>query len=205
LVLVSAEPRDLARAIVEEQRYLVANVGMVENLSTPGSEALDAFVSDERPVRWWHVAQTVTGDGQVLRNVPARMWGGSHATPHIYAEGVFASGLEATRNSRTTRQDFRNVVIIVDGRRAAGPQLEALADYLTMVALAQIDPAADTSGFSSILNLFGEGGEKPARMTEWDTSYLSGLYAAPRQAPNAARQEASIVRSIRDDLAPSRQ
>ncbi|MBX3431276.1 MAG: hypothetical protein KF779_16945 [Hyphomonadaceae bacterium] len=205
LVLFTDEPGELARAIVEEQRYLMANTGMTDNLNTRGSEALEAFVSDERPVRWWHVAQTVTGDGQVLRDVPARLWNGGNRAPHLYAQGVFLSGREATRNSRTTRQDFRNVVIIVDGPRAAAPRLDALADYLAMVALAQIDPAADTSAFTSILNLYGENGERPLRMTEWDESYLEGLYAAPRQAPNVRRQEGRIVHSMRQDIERRRQ
>lgn len=199
LVLVTQTPSEVARAIAEEQSYLVANYGVQENLNTRGAEAFEHFVSDDRPVRWWHVAQTVTRDGEVLRNVPTQMWGGSNASPHFNAEVVNANPLTATRGSAPTRQEFRNVVIIVDANRAGAVRLDGLADYIAMVVLAQLEPSADTSAYDTVLNLFSGGGAATA-MTNWDRAYLSGLYTVDPNARSARQQAGRIATEMHDTL-----
>jgi hypothetical protein len=105
------------------------------------------------------------------------------------------------RLSRTTRQDFNRVIIIVDATQAAGIQFEALADYVSMVALAQIDPDARPTGVDSILNLFNDQAAlRPTTITEWDLAYLRGLYEAPRNARNSNAQEGAIARSMADEV-----
>lgn len=200
LVLVTQAPSDVARAIAEEQRYLVANNGVQENLNTRGEEALARFISDERPVRWWHVAQTVTRDGEVLRNVPAQMWGGSNNTPHFTAEVVHANPLTATQNNAPTRQEFRNVVIIVDANRARTVRLDGLADYVAMVAFAQLAPDADTRPYDTVLNLFSSE-RAVASMTDWDRAYLTGLYTVDPNATSARRQAGRIAVDMTETLA----
>ncbi|HYD87425.1 MAG TPA: hypothetical protein VEA80_08120 [Vitreimonas sp.] len=200
LVLVSRDAGHLAATIAEEERYLVANYGVRENLSTRGSEALEDFVATPRPVRWWHVAQTETTDGDVLGHTnPIGRTTGPSTQEFRGAEVTRVSPTQFGRMARPTLQAVRNVVIIVDAERVGGVRLEALSDYLAMVSLAQLDPSADTSGQATILNLFADGAG-PNAMTEWDIAYLSGLYQAQANALNARSQVRDIARTMRNEL-----
>ena len=98
------------------------------------------------------------------------------------------------------------VLIIVDARQAQGVQFQALADYLAMVSLAQLDPEGHTAGIPTILNLFEDrqnGQVVPTAMTEWDEAYLEGLYTARRTAPRDIWQRRDISRTMVERLDPS--
>ena len=201
LVLVTPDAGAAARAIVEEEQYLMANYGVRENLSTRGADALTDFVETSRPVRWWHIAQTETADGDVL----------GHTNPHGRTTGTFSQEFRAAevtrpqvsnfgRLARSTLQSVRNVVIIVDARQSAHVRLDALADYIAMVALAQTDPQADTSAYDTILNLFSGAPDEAAGMTEWDLAYLQGVYSGRGNQPDASWQTRTIARRMRDEL-----
>src|SRR5262249_11404471 len=139
------------------------------------------------PVRWWHVNHTTMRDGQVVTET-------SDGSP---PENVLSGG--ASLIHRSSHQDFGVAYIIVDARQLQGVSFEALADYLAMVTLAQLSPTADTSGFSTILNLFtarDQGRPIPAAMTDWDVAYLHGLYGATQDARNAQTQEGEITHSM---------
>jgi hypothetical protein len=104
---------------------------------------------------------------------------------------------------RVTLQAVRNVVIIVDTAQAGGTRMDALADYLAMVSLAQLDPAANTSQQPTILNLFADAQSRQMTgMTDWDIAYLRGLYETRANAPNVDAQVRDIARRMGDDLAP---
>ncbi|MBN8608358.1 MAG: hypothetical protein J0L81_15685 [Caulobacterales bacterium] len=197
VVFVTPDSDRIAREIGQEYRQLVA-YHSAANAVTQGQGELTRFMETSRPVRWWHVSQTVTADGQVL--------GESNARPT--ASGGFA-GVEVVRQPdagrlrRSTRQDFSRVIIIVDATRAAGVQFSTLADYVAMAALAQIAPDADTSAAPTILSLFSDreaGRTPPAALTDWDVAYLTGLYEAPRAARNSQAQEGAIARTMSEEL-----
>lgn len=191
LIFVTPDASRLASGIVDEYRSLVAFYS-TNGLSTLGRGPLEEFSSSTAPVRWWHVNQTVSADGQQL---------GSDGTGTQVLRGV-----QPSRAHRATRQDFLRVLIIVDARQAQGVQFQALADYLAMVSLAQLDPAGETTGTPTILNLFNgnePGAVTPSAMTEWDLAYLEGLYTARRTAPRAIWQQRDISRRMVDALDPS--
>jgi hypothetical protein len=170
------------------------------NVSTPGEAALNAFQNSARPVRWWHVSEMVVGNGEHLHDAEVAPPDRAAETGNI---GVTASRVrsDGTRLRRPTRQEFQRVIIVVDARQAQGVRLEALSDYLAMVALAQINPDQDVSGFPTILNLFSPG-QQPAHaeMSEWDVSYLQGVYHMQRQAIRAQYQRADISRAMERNL-----
>lgn len=196
LVFVTPDSDRLARAL-EEQFREVLDARRVPHMATAGEEALADFVATRRPVRWWHVMQTVSADGQLLRNTD----------PRRDPRGGFTN-LEILHNARlgrvqrTTRQDFNRVVIIVDATLADGVHLTPLADYIAMAALAQVNAQADVSAVRSILNLFSDrqaGREPVAEMSEWDLAYLEALYGAQRNASSAARMRADIARAMEEE------
>jgi hypothetical protein len=192
LIFVTPDASRLAEGIVDEYRNLVAFYS-TNGVSTLGRGPLEEFTTSGAPVRWWHVNQTVSSDGQEL--------GGDGG-----GQQVIRGGPAPSRVRRTTRQDFLRVLIIVDARQAEGVQFQALADYLAMVSLAQLDPAGETTGTPTILNLFADrdaGRPMPAAMTQWDEAYLEGLYTARRTAPNDIWQQRDITRTMVEGLDPA--
>ncbi len=166
----------------------------VPNMHQQSDEALTQFVSSDAPVRWWHVSQTVSAEGYLVQNTEPRMRGGGLTGMAVMRTGV------VSRMGRTTRQDFNRAILVVDASQASGVRFDALADYIAMATLAQLNPEADTREVDTVLNLFAQrerGGQQVAGMTTWDVSYLDGLYHARRNAVNPNRQEADISRRMR--------
>lgn len=153
--------------------------------NTRGRAAYRQFAASDQPVRWWHVTQTVGADGNPVGE-------GSPPTLRVGAVG---------RIRATTREDFSHVILILDVNRTAGVSFGAVADYIAMAALAQLDPEADVSRQPSILNVFAErdaGRRGPTAMTDWDLDYLAGLYAAPSNSRNSRQQQRAIEQRMRD-------
>ena len=150
-----------------------------------GKAALDDFRYSDRPVRWWHVSvPTNAHTGEVGIRRP----GGS--PPMIPGEGLVNRG-------RWLRDDLNKVIIVVDGEKIDGVGLPQLADYLSMVALAQIDPDGDTGGFSTILNLFDDPEGSPG-LTGWDRAYLDALYTGPSERIRDSDQTRQLLRNLRE-------
>ncbi len=167
-IYVAADPSALARRLVDADPlqfgYDTAPDMDEAELESMGRDALQAFIETPRPVRWWHLNQSVTTDGFAAhgrqhRPFASRLVGGAHL-------------------------EMSTAVIIVDARSVARLPISALADYLALVSLAQLDPDADTAPFQTILNVFAdqaEGRATPTALTDWDLAYLRGLYAASDQ------------------------
>lgn len=181
VVIFSADARSLATSLVEaDRRAFHLGVGGLDR----GGVALDAFTRSEEPVRWWHVSMPVIGASHVRA---IRMPGDSGPIV-VPGEGIVNRG-------RPISDDLNKVVIIVDVDQLEGATLAALSEYIAMVALAQVDPEGDTSGYSTILNLFADPGGVQ-RLSEWDMTYLRALYDAPSERLNPNRQAASIARTL---------
>ncbi|MGH6951957.1 MAG: hypothetical protein ACREH4_13915, partial [Vitreimonas sp.] len=187
-VFVTADSDAMARRLFEEDPNLFA-YRSENNVATLGQGAFEQFLNSDRPVRWWHVANAVSADGTTLAGDAS-------------AGGIANAAVARSRGSRLandTRQDLARVIIIVDASRVGGAQLSALADYVSMVALAQVDPWADTASYPTILNLFSAnapGGATVSAMSDWDLAYLDGLYSATRHAVSAQQQEREIARRM---------
>lgn len=145
-----------------------------------GSAELRDFIREDRPVRWWHVSLPVNSEtGETVVRLPgwvsaSGVAGTLESTAQEYAPNtaVFAA-------SRLTTQYvdvLKRVFIIVDVDRLNGASLQQLGDYVAMVAMAQVDPDADTDRFDTILNLFDDPAAAPSGLTGWDRAYLEGLY-----------------------------
>jgi hypothetical protein len=75
------------------------------------------------------------------------------------------------------RSTFFHVIIVVDSNRLAGYQIGPLADYITMLALAQLNSLDRCQLLPSIVNMLATNCVQKARgMTENDLAYLRGLY-----------------------------
>lgn len=189
LVIASADGAALARGLVEVRplAFRPPYAGAAR-----GRAALERFQNREAAVRWWHVSVPVSSeDGSIAVRVPGL------PTPAVRQDG--------SRLNTRIRNDLRRAIIILDMDRVGDTTVQQLGDYIGMVALAQIDPDAETGSYDTILNLF-DGATRPDALTEWDASYLSSLYDAElnRRAPVQQSGEVSGI-MFRDRDAAQRQ
>lgn len=182
VIIATDDSQALARSIVDAHPAAFARW---ERGMSRGDKALKAFVQTPTPVRWWHVTRTKTAEGET------------------YTQGTSVRVRSASRLRATTRDDFDHVIIVVDVRRVGVIKFEALADYITMVGLAQIDPDVDLGGAKSILGLFADrdhGADPATGFTEWDAAYLLGLYNTNRDVVRGSHQEREIARAMLKQL-----
>lgn len=204
-VFFASDANTFARDLVARERSLFAYYHE-EHIHTLGQEALTSFIETPRAVRWWHVLQTRTADGFSLsssqagnRSPPPPRDGETRAGPDAIS-GAQAVRSQGTRTRSVERQDFNRAVIIVDGQKASGYPVDGIADYIAMVTLAQIDPAAQTHSYPTILNLFDDDPDAVSfEMTNWDMAYLNGLYRSNRNAASATQQIHDISRRMGGD------
>ena len=160
-----------------------------------GSAELRDFINEERPVRWWHVSLPVDSEtGDAVVRIPGQVAGsgapnalGSSAQEYAPNTVVHA----ASRLNDQTEDVLKRVFIIVDVDQLNGASLQQLGDYVAMVAMAQVDPDADTARFDTILNLFDDPATAPTGLTGWDRAYLDGLYD-PNSETHRINQRAQV-------------
>lgn len=162
LIIGASDGAAMARGLVEARRgvFWPSGSGMSRSRA-----ALEAFQRGDRAVRWWHISTPIDSEtGQRA----VRMHGEEAPTT--------VSRMGASRLRTTIRNDLSWVIIIVDLTHAEGLNFQQVADYAAMVALAQVDPDADVSGYDSVLGLFVNS--EVQGLTDWDKAYLKALYAA---------------------------
>ena len=100
-----------------------------------------------------------------------------------------------------TRDDLRNVIIVVDATKLAGTTWQQLADYLAVVSLAQVDPDASPAAYDSILNLFSNPAAYSG-LTDWDRSYVRALYEFDQERRVEAQEGDLVSKMTRQELDP---
>ena len=178
----------MARAMVEAEpaAFRVGGSGM-----DLGRAALGRFQEGDAPVRWWHMALPIHAEtGRIAVRIPGEV--DNEGNPSAPTLSTFGSMLTSS-----VRDDLNKVIVIVDVDGVAhltGPQL---ADYLSMIALAQIDPRGEIEGFPTILNVLDDPAVADG-MTDWDLAFLRGLYRDDRAL---RRNPAVLASGIASDLA----
>jgi hypothetical protein len=187
LILVAPDADAFVAEIVKTHPDAFAKFGDSEGVATRGRKALQQFVLTPRPVRWWHISQTVTPDGQRIGDA---VGGSDNTTPR----SVRVYG--ASRIRPNTKLVFAGVIIVVDAKRAGGVSYQALCDYISMIALAQIDPGVESTSVPSILNLFHDrdaGLVPPTTLSASDVRYLEALYTVRPDARDDKHQRDEIT------------
>lgn len=196
LVIVAPYAQRFTPTFVAQNPVLFSRGG--RSGPTRGGSALWEFTNVDRPVRWWHVSEVVTDRGQTLPQTEARTGGDSSI------EGAAVARVSNTgRLSSGVREDFNRVIIIVDSRDTAEAPFSAVADYVAMVTLAQINPTGQIGSTPSILSLFSDrevGLPGPSGWTDWDLAYVRALYEAPRYSASSNLQEGAITSDMVKDL-----
>ena len=168
IILVTDDPDGVARGVSNRREFVSSGSSRSQS-----RQELAAFLETDRAVRWWYIWQAVGEGGQVVssddrnRNIPELR--------------VPDRGRVASRHN--TRQAFTHAIIIVDSAQVTGVQMNALADYIAMAALAQMSPTQSSDGQPTIMTLFNDvnaGRTPPTEMTSWDQARLQSLYETPR-------------------------
>lgn len=192
LIVAAADGAALASAIVEDRPR---NFDLRHNGTDAGTRAFRNFRTAERPVRWWQISMPIDSEtgGRAVR-LPGDI---DPATGRPMAPSIQV--FSASRLRTQIRDDMIRSIIIVDVDRLGGANLAQLADYLTLVALAQVDAEGDTTAYPTILNLFTDPASAPAGLTDWDLSYLTALYGHDQLRINRGGQVRAVAEAVTRD------
>lgn len=177
VIILTADGPAVAEGLVKEHRNAFDPGGSGMTLS---NAALENFKTADRAVRWWHVS------------IPTDSETGQRATRLPGEDAPVSNVSRASRLSSDIRDDLNKAIIIVDVDNLGAATFPQLADYVAMVALAQIDAGASTSGLPTVLNLFEDPQGTPG-LTDWDLAYLTALYDAEPNRSTAQGQAGDIA------------
>jgi hypothetical protein len=188
IILATTDGPALAKKLVRDAglgfRPAIQHTNLTRN-------ALSEFQNAAQPVRWWNVVMPVTTDTGDIATV---LQGDSVRDPSSNRVR-FLTVRDGSRIRSNIRYDMAWTIVIVDMSKTGGAPFGVLADYVSMVSLAQIDPDADLSGQSTVMNLFLSPAEVDG-LSQWDKDYLAALYTAPNDRVSASQQENGVVRSM---------
>lgn len=184
VIIFTVDAAAIADTMVARDRSLfTVGVGGISR----DRRALLEFRTSDAPVRWWTLsfpvntetgtrAVRIPGDapGMPLAGDQAAAFGCSADCALSYAPVINLTS--ATRLRTQIADAIYKTIIIVDADQMNTVSLSQLSDYLAFVSLAQVDGAAETQEYDTVLNLFSGGGRDG--MTDWDRSYLRALYGS---------------------------
>lgn len=171
--------------------------------STAGTPALDRFQNAPAPIRWWHVSLPMNID----TGLPTVRLHGQPPWSPVSREirspadvGPMGSVVSGSRLINNTRDEMLGVIIIVESSALETASFSEIADFVSLVALAQINPDAELMS-PSILTLFQhdrEPGEKT--WTEWDQAFIRSLYTQFQSRSDPASNRGILAAGLVRDL-----
>jgi|SRR3989344_1658983 len=178
IILATTDGPALAKKLVRDAglgfRPAIQHTNLTRN-------ALSEFQNAAQPVRWWNVVMPVTTDAGDIATV---LKGDSVRDPSSNRLR-FLTVRDGSRIRSNIRYDMAWTIIIVDMSKTGGAPFGVLADFVSMVSLAQIDPDVDLSGQSTVMNLFLSPAEIDG-LSQWDKDYLAALYTEPNDRVSAS-------------------
>ena len=187
-IIGTTEGPQLATDLVRRHRRNFFRYGFTS--SNRGSGSLARFQTSDEPVRWWHVSLPIVAQtGQAAIRLP----GQDAATSTCRTRsGSWAANCDAVYDRLV------GLIVIVDVDGLGDVSLPQLADYLTLVALAQVEPDADHTAVDTVLNLFRPDAAAGG-LTAWDRTYLRALYSGDVEHLSRQEQASRIVATVEQD------
>jgi hypothetical protein len=133
---------------------------------------LEKLATVTRPVQAWYT--TETGDANGRREVDSVLMSDSSGDlmfmPHVYA----SSG---GRVNNGILSGFYHILIVIDSTKMAGQKIVPLADYISMLALTQLNSLDACQQQPSIVNMLAADCDHAQDgLSEFDLAFLQGLY-----------------------------
>jgi hypothetical protein len=141
-----------------------------------GVEPAERFIRTSRPVRAWYNSVPVDPDAasQIvpLLGQSIGIGSGPASFPTHLATGRIGSRLQYLMV-----RAVESAIVVIDTSQMNDINIGQLADYVSMVGLAEIDLDKNVGATPSILTLFRSDAQpRPASLTVWDRSLLHALY-----------------------------
>lgn len=136
----------------------------------------DRLASVTHPIQAWYTTATRDYNGRVQMD-GRNPGGGGIEVAGVYLPDAKAYAVSGSRLGDGLSSGFHHVIVAIDPNKMATYEIGALADYIAMLALTQLNGLDTCQQLPSIVNLLAEGcAQKPGALTENDIAYLQGLY-----------------------------
>jgi hypothetical protein len=152
-----------------------------------------------RPIQSWYLTRSVEtagdgalelNDGRAFMDVPLQ---------GIVSLGKTPIGRAGSRLGEDLSSELVHSLIVADANKVAGEKIDAVADYIAVLALSRWQGLERCSGLPTILNLMADGcdaEDRPQAATPADLALLEGLYAA-NVRESGSQQRATIASAVR--------
>ena len=140
-----------------------------------GAGAVKRFIGTPRAVRVWYNDYAVDPDSGSEIPVLLAQSAALGAAQHYYPVNIH-HGL-GSRLTYTAVRAIASVIVVVDAQKVAHLNFGQLADYVSMVSLAEVNPDKDLGAAPSILSVFSATDSVgPQGLTAWDRALLHAVY-----------------------------
>jgi hypothetical protein len=161
---------------------------------------LKKLTSVNRPIQAWYVTRTrdTTGNSWIEVDNPCPVNVGDTVSGPCGDRPVGRAG---SRLSNDMSAEVVHSLILADANKVAGEKIDAVADYIAVLALAKWQGLERCNTVPTILNLMADGcaEDRPEAVTSADLGLLAGLYSVdPREF--GAQQRMTIASRIESEL-----
>ena len=140
-----------------------------------------------QPIQGWYLTATRGGGGAMALDIATGNMGSIAGAPgsvdSLLNAGGSPGGCAGSRLSDCRSSQFANILILVDASRLQDAKIGPIADYIALLALAQMKPVEGCGASPTVLELLSTNcadRSAPEGLTETDLSFLKGLYSAQR-------------------------
>ena len=128
-----------------------------------------------RPIQAWYATESIDAKGR------RQLDNGEWSLQNVGGDIVFVPPVYASTGDRIDngiRSGFNHVLIVIDSTKLAGQKIVPLADYISMLALTQLNSLDACQQLQpSIVNMLATDCDHGTDgLTEFDLAYLQGLY-----------------------------
>jgi hypothetical protein len=167
-IVFTTTPQDLLDNI---RAHEVDHLGYAES-----SARRKELATVTRPVQAWYATETKDLNGMTKIDTAQRTPGGIHIGD-VDLPFVYTAHRSGTLTGDGVRSAFNHIVIVVDFNKVKGHEIGALADYIALLALTQLNSLDACQELPSIVNMLAPGcGRTVAALADGDLAYLRGLY-----------------------------
>jgi len=193
-VVFTTAPQALLDNIKKKQSSLL---GYYDNASQR-----DRLATVTRPIQAWYATATRDLHGKIQVDSGKTMGAGleiwlpcptTTGLCLMHFPNANAYAVTGSRLGDGLRSSFHHVIIVTDPSKLVGTEMGALADYIAMLALAQLESLDTCQQLPSIVNMLAQNCEKKSNaLSENDLAYLHGLYKmSPDMAPGIQKDQVS--------------
>jgi hypothetical protein len=200
-ILVTNQPKELLREMDKRNRIFT--------FGDAAPTLIDAFIESPRAVRVWYHTTEKTPEGTPLAafSFPSiEATAGPGGSSLIDNTSTGSTGImtnpwsQATHLSYNVVWDIYRAFVIVDTTALKGASRGQIADYVSLIALAELKTATVPGDAPTILTLFNDAPlAAPAAMSSWDQSFLKALYTVEQKSK---MQRDLIAREMVREIVP---